>query len=305
MDRRQVSNRHLLCLVALIFVGGAVLGQEVGEDHFRLPTNTVPIGYDVQLTVDLEQFAFFGTVQILLKANNASNHVTLNVKELDVSNVRLTEDTGRQLALVVYVMQNDSEMVRFNFDSDLLETHTYQLAIDFAGNITDDLKGLYKSSYYRGTEERFVATTFNAAAYARKILPCYDEPQLKAKFKLRIYHKPEFRALSNMPVENRIESANADNMTVTAFIESPPMSSYLLAFVVSDFGEIRIDAKFAAHAQLSVINSTRYALDFTKDAIGHLERFFKRPYQLDKLDIVAIDDFLMGAMENWGLITYK
>lgn len=94
-------------------------------------------------------------------------------------------------------------------------------------------------------------------------------------------------------------------MTVTEFIESPPMSSYLLAFVVSDFGEIRTDAKFAAHAQLSVINSTRYALDFTGDAIGHLEGFFKRPYQLAKLDIVAIDDFLMGAMENWGLITYK
>ncbi|KXJ72768.1 hypothetical protein RP20_CCG017285 [Aedes albopictus] len=312
MDRWQVNSyrqhRRLLCIVvaAVVFAGGGgVWGQEE-QDHFRLPANTVPIGYDVQLTVDLDQFTFFGTVQVSLRANNVSSHVTLNAKELDVSNVKLSEDTtGRQLALVVYVMQNDSEMVRFNFDSDLLPAHTYRLSIDFAGNITDDLKGLYKSSYYRGTEERYVATTFNAAAYARKILPCYDEPQLKAKFKLRIYHKPEYRALSNMPVENRIESANADNMTVTEFIESPPMSSYLLAFVVSDFGEIRTDAKFAAHAQLSVINSTRYALDFTKDAIGHLEGFFKRPYQLAKLDIVAIDDFLMGAMENWGLITYK
>lgn len=94
-------------------------------------------------------------------------------------------------------------------------------------------------------------------------------------------------------------------MTVTEFIQSPPMSSYLLAFVVSDFGEIRMDSKFAAHAQLSVINSTRYALNFTRDAIEYLGIFFKRPYQLNKLDIVAIDDFLMGAMENWGLITYK
>ncbi|XP_062557603.1 aminopeptidase N-like [Armigeres subalbatus] len=303
MDRWQVGCYHLWCVVVLLLLGCVNGVQE--EDHFRLPANTVPIGYDVHLTVDLERFDFYGNVQISLSVTNVSSHVTLNAKELDMSNVQLTEDTGRQLAMTLFVMQNDSEMVRFNFDSDLQVTQTYQLSIDFAGNITDDLKGLYKSSYYRGTEERFVATTFNAAAYARKIFPCYDEPQLKAKFKLRIYHKPEFRALSNMPIENRVESANIDNMTVTAFAESPPMSSYLLAFVVSDFGEIRADAKFAAHAQLSVINSTRYALDFTKDAIEHLEQYLKRPYQLDKLDIVAIDDFLMGAMENWGLITYK
>lgn len=83
------------------------------------------------------------------------------------------------------------------------------------------------------------------------------------------------------------------------------MSSYLFAFVVSDFSELRLDGTFAAHAQPSVINSTRYALEFTKDAIDYLGRFFRRPYQLSKLDIVAVDDFLMGAMENWGLITYK
>ncbi|XP_065073168.1 aminopeptidase N-like [Ochlerotatus camptorhynchus] len=303
MGRLQVSCSYhiLLCVVVVLSFG--VNGQI--PNHFRLPVNSDPIGYDVELTVDLERSKFFGTVQISLKANNDSNYVTLNAKELDVSNVALTEDSGRKLQLITYVMQNDSEMVRFNFDSNLRSAHTYQLSIDFAGNITDDLKGLYKSSYYRGTEERFVATTFNAAAYARKIFPCYDEPQLKAKFKLRIFHKPEFRALSNMPVENRSESVNSDNMTVTEFIQSPPMSSYLLAFVVSDFGEIRMDSKFAAHAQLSVINSTRYALNFTRDAIEYLGIFFKRPYQLNKLDIVAIDDFLMGAMENWGLITYK
>lgn len=164
MDRWQVNSyrqhRRLLCIVvaAVVFAGGGgVWGQEE-QDHFRLPANTVPIGYDVQLTVDLDQFSFFGTVQVSLRANNVSSHVTLNAKELDVSNVKLSEDTtGRQLALVVYVMQNDSEMVRFNFDSDLLPAHTYRLSIDFAGNITDDLKGLYKSSYYRGTEERLYA----------------------------------------------------------------------------------------------------------------------------------------------------
>lgn len=83
------------------------------------------------------------------------------------------------------------------------------------------------------------------------------------------------------------------------------MSTYLFAFVVSDFSQLEGGDKISAYAQPSVINSTEYALGFTRDAIGHLSRAFQRPYQLAKLDIVAVDDFLMGAMENWGLITYK
>lgn len=155
MDRLQVSCSYHILLCAVVVLAFGVNGQI--PNLFRLPVNTDPIDYDVKLTVDLERSKFFGTVQISLKANNDSNYVTLNAKELDVANVALTEDSGRKLQLITYVMQNDFEMVRFNFDADLRSAHTYQLSIDFAGNITDDLKGLYKSSYYRGTEERLYA----------------------------------------------------------------------------------------------------------------------------------------------------
>ncbi|XP_055637238.1 aminopeptidase N-like [Toxorhynchites rutilus septentrionalis] len=291
-----------LCAVLLIF---GVLSQD--DQHFRLPTNTRPTGYDVTLTVDLEKFQFFGSVRISLVATARSNNVTVNVNELDISKVTLTEQTGKILTMVGSVLQNDSEMAKFTFDSDLSTEYSYQMMIEFAGNISDDLKGLYKSSYYRETEERFIGTTFNAAAYARKIFPCYDEPHLKAKFKLRVYHEPQFHVLSNMPVENRTEPTTPDNngMSLTTFAESEPMSSYLFAFVVSDFSALTLGDTYAAHAQPSVINSTQYALDFTQSAISYLGTFFRRPYQLPKLDIVAVDDFLMGAMENWGLITYK
>ncbi|XP_058811599.1 aminopeptidase N-like [Topomyia yanbarensis] len=291
----------LMCLVLTYLV--ADIGAQ-NERHYRLPNNTSPIEYDLTLTVDLKRSIFFGTVNISLVALSATKFVALNVQELDISKTTLTDPNGQNITIDKSVMQNDSEIVRFELSSYLEIGHYYQMVIEFAGNITGDLKGLYKSSYYRETEERFVATTFNAAAYARKIFPCYDEPHLKATFKLRIYHASEFQALSNMLIET-IEPANSDNMSLTTFVTSPLMSSYLFAFVVSDFSALRIDQTFAVHAQSSVLNSTRYALDFTKDAISQLAGYFKRPYQLSKLDIVAVDDFLMGAMENWGLITYK
>ncbi|XP_058451011.1 aminopeptidase N-like [Malaya genurostris] len=291
----------LICSVVSCLV--SELGAQ-NERYYRLPNNTSPIGYDLTLTVDLDRLIFSGKVNISLVAATQSKVIALNVRELDISKVSLNDSNGQSIGVPTWVMQNDSEIARFNLDSYLDIGRTYQMVIEFAGNITDDLKGLYKSSFYRGTEERFIATTFNAAAYARKIFPCYDEPHLKAKFKFRINHASNFQALSNMPVE-KIEPTNFENVSLTTFETSPLMSSYLFAFVVSDFSALRVDQTFAVHAQPSVIDSMRYALDFTKQAIAHLAGYFKRPYQLSKLDIVAIDDFLMGAMENWGLITYK
>lgn len=274
----------------------------------KLPNSTIPNSYDVTLTVDLDRYRFSGLVNISIDVLQDTNSVTLNVKDLDISNVKLTDSSDNDIALVTSVQLYEEEKVIFNFNSYLSAGRNYYMKIEFAGAIADDLKGLYRSSYYSGTEERFVATTFNAAAYARKIFPCYDEPQLKATFGLQIYHKPEFHALSNMRIERIIEYASEDNLTQTMFEESVPMSTYLFAFVVSDFSRLQRNAdanQFSVYAQPSVINSTEYALGFTVDAIGHLSRVFQRPYQLSKLDIVAVDDFLMGAMENWGLITYK
>jgi aminopeptidase N len=52
---------------------------------------------------------------------------------------------------------------------------------------------------------RYIATTFFAAAYARMILPCYDEPNQKAKFKINVIHNPKYHALSNMPIKSKSE----------------------------------------------------------------------------------------------------
>ncbi|XP_055597305.1 LOW QUALITY PROTEIN: aminopeptidase N-like [Uranotaenia lowii] len=295
-----------VCSVLTILSGKFVCGQ-IEAAHYRLPDNTFPLKYDVTLSVDLAKSSFSGTVRIALNATRNTDNVTLNVRDLNILATKLTavDGTGAELRIMGYVMQNDSEMVSFRIDGQLNANRAYQLDIDFTGAIKNDLKGLYKSSYYRDAEERFIATTFNAAAFARKIFPCYDEPQLKAKFRLRIYHDRQLHALSNMPVERRTDEANPNGFSLTVFEESPEMSTYLLAFVVSDFQVRQLDNMFGAYAQQSVINSTVYALNFTRQAIGHMNLFFNRPYQLPKLDIVAVDDFLMGAMENWGLITYK
>ena len=100
----------------------------------------------------------------------------------------------------------------------------------------DGLVGFYRSSYRDSSgETKWIATTHFEPTDARKAFPCFDEPAMKANFTISITHSSELNAHSNMPVREEV-SDEEDGSTVTTFFEtSVKMSTYLVAFVVSDF----------------------------------------------------------------------
>lgn len=87
-------------------------------------------------------------------------------------------------------------------------------------------------------------------------------------------------------------------------MESVPMSTYLVAFTVSDFYHLS-DGNFKVWARASAIEQARYALKIGPQILRYYEDYFQIQYPLPKTDMIAIPDFAAGAMENWGLITYR
>ncbi|KFP86813.1 Glutamyl aminopeptidase, partial [Apaloderma vittatum] len=59
------------------------------------------------------------------------------------------------------------------------------------------------------------------------------------------------------------------------------------------------------YAQPQQISTAEYAANVTKTVFDFFEEYFNLSYSLPKLDKIAIPDFGTGAMENWGLITYR
>jgi glutamyl aminopeptidase len=139
---------------------------------------------------------------------------------------------------------------------------------------------------------------------------------MKAKFKvfLTLPKNPEYFALSNMDVEK--EQTETDHRVVE-FKESVKMSTYLAAFIVSDFANIKTEivpkeglgdkfnlAVYATREQIKNKNAD-FALDTAKKIMEYYIDYFQIPYPLPKLDLAAIPDFPSGAMETWGLVTFR
>lgn len=206
---------------------------------------------------------------------------------------------------------------KYNYDNKILSFRTktnadITIEIIYRTALNENMEGAYLSTYqHEGREERIVATQFESH-YARQCFPCIDEPAAKATFELVIsVPDSDDTVLSNMPVRKtkRFTSGNVVNFT-TFFKKTPKMPTYLLAFVVGRFQRASIKTfhgvKITTYCPLNHNKKVlKYANQVAANSLDYFEDLFKTPYPLPKLDQVALPDFEAGAMENWGLVTYR
>ncbi|VDK47972.1 unnamed protein product [Anisakis simplex] len=214
-------------------------------------------------------------------------------------------------AQVAKVTVNDTvEMVYFDLDGELKPGEEYYFRLLYKGLIADKLSGLYLSQYVDSDgEKRFLAVTQMEPTDARRLVPCFDEPQFKAVWKVKVIHPRGTVAISNgIEYKNAVESDDHDWL-VTKFKPTLPMSSYLLALTVTDFdyneGATRRGTRFRVWSRKEALNQTLYALESGIRVLEFYEDYYDIPFPLEKQDMIALPDFAAGAMENWGLVTYR
>ncbi|PSN50099.1 hypothetical protein C0J52_04710, partial [Blattella germanica] len=251
---------------------------------------------------------------IRVECKNITRNITLHAKDLDIveSNVAVESLEGIKNLVTTQGFDKEYDYYVLHLAEPLQVGHKYNVSIPFSGNLTEGLAGYYRSSYVdRATNEiRWLAVTQFESMDARRAFPCFDEPEFKAQFRMVLGHHKNFSGVSNMPLNYTEPMEGRVDWVWDHFLLSERMSTYLLAFMVSDL-EYRVsppsgnNVTFRIWARHDALPQTMFAGDIGPKVLRFYEEYFDVPYPLPKQDMAAIPDFSAGAMENWGLVTYR
>ena len=257
----------------------------------------VPEHYDLFLDLNRADKSFSGKVTITGEAKTSK--ISLHQKDLTVEAV----EVAGQARPFTLDKDNEALYIELEVAGPVVVTITY------TGNITDNMTGIYLSYYtVDGVKKEIISTQFESH-FAREAFPSVDEPEAKATFDLALkFDQAEGElALSNMP---EIDVENRKATGVWKFETTPRMSSYLLAFAAGDMQGITAKTKngtlvgvYATKAHPE--SNLEFALDIAVRCIEFYEEYYGVKYPIPQSLHVALPDFSAGAMENWGLVTYR
>uniref|UniRef100_A0A8C9TJ48 Aminopeptidase n=1 Tax=Scleropages formosus TaxID=113540 RepID=A0A8C9TJ48_SCLFO len=275
----------------------------------RLPTDVSPVNYALWLKPDLVDFTFEGKVEARVQVSRpATNQIVMNCADIDIISASFASG-GKEINATGFNYQNEDEKVTLSFPS-ALQAGSGILKIDFVGELNDKMKGFYRSKYITPTGEvRFAAVTQFEATDARRAFPCWDEPAIKATFDITLIVPKDRVALSNMNVIDRKPYPDDDNLLEIKFATTPIMSTYLVAFVVGEYDFVESQSSdgvtVRVYTPVGKAEQGKFALEVATKTLPFYKDYFNVPYPLPKIDLIAIADFAAGAMENWGLVTYR
>ncbi|MYJ48319.1 MAG: M1 family metallopeptidase, partial [Acidimicrobiales bacterium] len=193
-------------------------------------------------------------------------------------------------------------------DGRRLEPGNLRISCTFAGELNDQLRGFYRSTFVdEAGEAHTIATTQFESTNARRAFPCFDEPDFKAVFGVTMIVPADLMAVSCGEVVS--SEILADGRRRDTFADTMQMSTYLMAFIVGDLEATEpIDVGGVPLRIVHVRGKsalTGFGLEAGAFALAWLVDYYGIGYPGTKVDLVAVPDFAFGAMENMGAITFR
>ena len=253
-----------------------------------------PEHYDLRINVNRKQKEINGTSTVTGEV--IENPVFINQKNMTIDSVKVD---GKDVPFDVLEKDEAIKIETGKNGKAIIE-------VEYSAPLTDTMMGIYPSYYeVDGVKKQIICTQFETT-FARQAFPCIDEPEAKATFTLALKWDEEDGevALANMP------EVEVDKDGYHHFEETVRMSSYLVAFA---FGDLQSKTTHTKDGVLIGVYATKahkpkeldFALDVAKNAIEFYEEFYQTKYPLPQSLQLALPDFSAGAMENWGLVTYR
>ena len=179
--------------------------------NYRLPTNLKPYNYDVLLKVQFEtivqnSFPYDGELTIYFNCVEDTNNLIFHINKLEINNATLsvrslTDSSFSEIRGFNWTNDFERQFFMASLPQTFKRNHSYTVFVQFTGYLTDDNAGFYRSSYTADDgQKRWLLASQMEPTDARKSFPCFDEPAMKATFKISVEHRDDYNAISNMPI---------------------------------------------------------------------------------------------------------
>lgn len=256
------------------------------------------IQYDISIDINTDKLEYSGKTLINLEILQDIPVIKINSSGIEIISIKIN---GIKINKWDENKNKEYLKIKYNFK----KSFKYKIEFEIKNIIRDEIDGLY---YWKQNGNLILCTHFEPKS-ARKFIPCFDEPDLKSIFVLEVSIDSKLNVLSNTSI-NQIVFLNSNKKKIS-FKPTPLMSTYLLAMVAgniinpSNTSYYLNNIKINGYCLENKVNQIKWAIGKTKEALEYFIELFGINYPLDKLDIVAIPNFSSGAMENWGLITFR
>jgi len=306
---QSIASSLVIVLVAFNCGANPAHASDLAIGPHRLPNGVSPLSYELFVEPNPERGKFYGEETIAITVSKPTTEIVLNAAELKILEAQcISIAPGAVAARAKVIYHTSAEQISLQVPRQLAPGK-YNLSLKFDGILNDKLRGFYRSSYTdaKGAKQ-WLATTQMEATDARRMFPCFDEPEYKATYTLSASIDPSCVAISNSPVAQ--EKINArTHRKIVHFDTTPKMSTYLVALIVGPLKST--DAVTAQGVPVKVWSVAgkeqmgTYARDVAAALLPFYDNYFGVDYPARKLDLIAIPDFEAGAMENLGAITFR
>uniref|UniRef100_A0A8C9H3Y8 Aminopeptidase n=1 Tax=Piliocolobus tephrosceles TaxID=591936 RepID=A0A8C9H3Y8_9PRIM len=242
-------------------------GEPFPWQELRLPNVVIPLHYDLFVHPNLTSLDFVASEKIEVLVSNATQFIILHSKDLEITNATLQSEEDSRY------MKSGKELKVLSYPAH------QQIALLVPEKLMPHLKYYVAIDFQARLSDGFKGfykSTYRTLGGETRILAVTDFEPTQARMAFPCFDEPLFKA--NFSIKIRRESGH------TALSNMPKVSIY---------------------ASPDKRNQTHYALQASLKLLDFYEKYFDINYPLPKLDLIAIPDFASGAMENWGLITYR
>ena len=282
--------------LALGFLACSACLLAADAPKLRLAGDIRPTRYAADLTAMPGATTFSGVIDIDVTLARPTSLVWLNANDLSIQQATVN---SRPTA----VEPSGSDFVALRLPA-ALPAVPARIHIVYQGKIS--LNGIGGVFQAQDAGTPYLFTQFEELD-ARRVFPCFDQPDFKTPWQLTLHIRKTDKAFSNTPQAS--ESDEPHGMKRVVFAETKPLPSYLVAFAIGPFDVVDAGRTGRNHVPVRIVtphgkaSQAKYAVEVTATIVQRLEDYFGVPYPYEKLDEVAVPLF-PGAMENAGMVTY-